>query len=153
MLTTQMRIRLYSRTIGCLSLSSLHTVSGNYRPARETAFKFRFAGSDSGPPKKNFAHKDSDQTAQSDAHLNPASTQCWTTIDHYRANSGLCSQRPWPDCTAARKQAYSLTSSQKWLTNHRCGKFSCFKDLVITSHVLLILTCKFLITKHLVNCL
>ena len=62
MFTTKMR-----STIGCLSLSSLHTVSGNYRPASETAVKFRFAWSDSGPQKKTplltKTHKDSDQTA------------------------------------------------------------------------------------------
>ena len=81
MITTKTRIRLYRRTIGCLSLSSQQTVSGHYRPASETALKCCFAG---GPIvarlKKTFAYKDSDQTAQSDARFYPASTWCRTTI-------------------------------------------------------------------------
>ena len=69
MFTTKTRIRLYRRTIGCLSLSSQQTVLGHYRPASETALKCCFA-----------AYKDSDQTAQSDARFYPASTWCRTTI-------------------------------------------------------------------------
>ena len=60
MFTTNTRIRLYRRTIGCRSLLSQHTVSGHYRPIVASL--------------KNFAHKDSDQTAQSDARLYQAST-------------------------------------------------------------------------------
>ena len=44
MFTTKTQIRLYRRTIGCLSLSSQQTVSGHYRPASETALKCCFAG-------------------------------------------------------------------------------------------------------------